>query len=75
MSGYVDEVGRHWDDGFVQMLNDPAHLKITPCEVVDYSAATAELGPPGWQPLLSAQPEPEQPPSRWARLRKAWRGE
>jgi hypothetical protein len=77
MSGYVDEQGRNWDDGFIQMLNDPAHFRITPCEVVDYTNAPAEAGPLGWEPLLpGAQPEPpEQPTRRWARLRKAWKGE
>jgi hypothetical protein len=46
MSGYVSEEPRHWDDGFIQMLSDPAHFKITPCEVVDYSQAPAERGEP-----------------------------
>jgi hypothetical protein len=56
MSGYVDEQGRNWDDGFIQMLGDPAHFRITPCEVVDYSAAPAETGPAGCEPLLGVSP-------------------
>jgi hypothetical protein len=75
VSGYVDETGRHWDDGLIQALSDPNHFKITPCEVVDYSAAP----PPDDDlllPSLGGSPEPEpEPPGRWARLRKAWRGE
>jgi hypothetical protein len=71
----VDEQGRNWDDGFIQMLGDPAHFRITPCEVVDYSAAPAETGPAGCEPLLGAQPEPPEPPtSRWALLRALLRG-
>jgi hypothetical protein len=76
MSGYVDEQGRNWDDGFIEALGNPNHFRITPMAVVDYSEAPAPSGPHGWEPLLPcAQPEPpEQPTSRWALLKAALRG-
>jgi hypothetical protein len=75
LSGYVDERGRAWDDGFIEALANPNHFRFTPCEVVDYTNAPAEAGPLGWEPLLTAQPEPpEQPTSRWALLKAALRG-
>jgi hypothetical protein len=72
---YVSEEPMNWDDGFVQALADPNHYRRREMAVVDYSAAPAELGPAGWQPLLNAKPEPpEQPTSRWALLRALLRG-
>jgi hypothetical protein len=75
MSGYphVSEEPKAWDEGFIQMLGDPAHYRRTEMHVVDYSAASVEAGPRGWEPLIDPKPEPEQPPSRWALLKAAIR--
>jgi hypothetical protein len=71
MSGYVSEEPRHWDDGFIEALGNPAHYRRTEMAVVDYSAAP----PPADDllPSLAGSPEPE-PPSRWALLKAALRG-
>jgi hypothetical protein len=73
MSGYQVEEPVPWSDGYIEMLSDPNHFKITPCAVVDYtnSAPPDDL----LLPSLASPPEPEQPASRWQRLRAAWRGE
>jgi hypothetical protein len=75
MSGYVSERPVPWDEGFIEALGNPNHFRITPMAVVDYGGeAPAPSGPHGWEPLLpAAQPLPEQPTSRWARLRAALR--
>jgi hypothetical protein len=72
---YVGDEPVPWSDGYFEALSNPAHYRVTPCAVVDYSQAQPETGPHGWEPLLTAQPQPERPSSRWARLRKAWKGE
>jgi hypothetical protein len=75
MSGYVDEKGRNWDEGFIQALSDPNHFRLTEMQVVDYSnSPPAEAGPLGWEPLLHSKPEPEPERNRWARAWAVLRG-
>jgi hypothetical protein len=70
--GFVPEA--EVDERLVQMLSDPAHFRPTEMAVVDYSQPLPDAAPLGWEPLLSAKPEPEPPAGWWARLKAALRG-
>jgi hypothetical protein len=69
---YVPEEPLRLSPGVAEMLADPNHYRHSEMAVVDYTNSP----PPDDDllPSLAGSPEPE-PPSRWARLRRAWRGE
>jgi hypothetical protein len=70
MSGYVPDDPLALAPGVAEMLSDPAHFRLTPCEVVDYS--DTPMPAEDLLPSFSAQPQPE--PSYWQRLWAALRG-
>jgi hypothetical protein len=71
---FVPEDPLRMAPGVAEMLSSPEHYRRSEMGVVDYSKAAPEAGPPGWEPLLGHQPEPEPARSRWARAWDVLRG-